>query len=112
MLGGLPNPDRAILGIDKLRDYCLNSQHSEGRHKARVFASALGLTQQDAERLRTAILGALPLAPAIKRGTTVFGDRFSADIDVERHDRCATVRTCWIIRVDEDVPRLVTCFVL
>ena len=41
----LPNPDRAVVDLAKLRDYCLNPQHEEGKHKARVFASALGLTQ-------------------------------------------------------------------
>jgi len=31
----------------KLRDYCLSPEHPRGRHKARVFASALGLTVDD-----------------------------------------------------------------
>ena len=33
----LPNVARASVDIAKLRDYCLNSSHPEGRHKARVF---------------------------------------------------------------------------
>lgn len=31
-----------MVDIAKLRDYCLNPLHDEGKHKARVFASALG----------------------------------------------------------------------
>lgn len=38
----LPNADRAIVDVAKLRDYCLNPNHEEGKHKARVFAASLG----------------------------------------------------------------------
>jgi hypothetical protein len=38
--------------------YCLNVIHPRGQHKARVFASALGLTAEDAEFLRDALLNA------------------------------------------------------
>ena len=47
--GLLPNGDRAVVDIAKLTDYCLNPQHEDGKHKARVFASALGLGREDAE---------------------------------------------------------------
>jgi hypothetical protein len=40
----LPNAERAIVNIAKLRDYCLNPEHEHGSHKARVFAAKLGLT--------------------------------------------------------------------
>ena len=33
----LPNGDRAIIPIEKLLDYCLNPEHSKGKHKARVL---------------------------------------------------------------------------
>jgi len=39
----LPNGDRADLG-SKIEDYVLNPRHWEGRHKARVFESVLGIT--------------------------------------------------------------------
>ncbi|WP_367268233.1 DUF6883 domain-containing protein [uncultured Thiohalocapsa sp.] len=38
----LPNADQAAVDLDKLRGYCLNPAHPRGRHKARVFAAALG----------------------------------------------------------------------
>ena len=38
----LPNGDRAVIDIAKLRDYCLSPDHLRGRHKARVFAAAQG----------------------------------------------------------------------
>ena len=52
----LPNGERAIADIAKLRDYCLCLDHYRGRHKARVFAAALGLAAGEAEELRDALL--------------------------------------------------------
>jgi hypothetical protein len=34
----LPNVNKAVVPIEKLRDYSLNSSHDRGKHKARVFA--------------------------------------------------------------------------
>lgn len=39
----LPNPERAIVDIAKLKDYCLDTEHEDGKHKARVFAAVLGV---------------------------------------------------------------------
>lgn len=38
----LPSGDQAVIDDDKLIGYCLNPEHPEGRHKARVFQSVLG----------------------------------------------------------------------
>lgn len=54
----LPNGARAVADIEKLRDYCLSAQHPEGRHKARVFLSALGMSASDANSLREILLAA------------------------------------------------------
>jgi hypothetical protein len=43
----LPNGERAIVDERKLREYCLSAVHPRGRHKARVFASVLGIQQRD-----------------------------------------------------------------
>jgi hypothetical protein len=48
----IPNAENAVIDIRKLRDYCLNPKHAEGKHKARLFSSSLGLTADDAEELR------------------------------------------------------------
>jgi hypothetical protein len=48
----LPNGNRADLGT-KLEDYVLNPRHREGRHKARVFESALGLTLANVDVLHS-----------------------------------------------------------
>jgi hypothetical protein len=55
----LPNAKNAVVDIEKLRNYCLNPDHPEGKHKARVFREKLGFTDKDAERLRQLILEAI-----------------------------------------------------
>ncbi len=52
----IPNAERAVVDVRKLRDYCLNSTHDEGKHKARLFESMLGMTANDAEELRRILL--------------------------------------------------------
>jgi hypothetical protein len=43
----IPHAGRAVVDIRKLRDYCLNPLHEEGKHKARVFVAVLGMTGAD-----------------------------------------------------------------
>ncbi|MEB3273389.1 MAG: hypothetical protein VKJ85_06355 [Prochlorothrix sp.] len=40
----LPNGNHAIIPRQKLTLYCLNPNHSSGKHKARVFKAILGIT--------------------------------------------------------------------
>ena len=108
----LPNADLAILEVLKLRDYCLNPLHPEGRHKARVFAAALGIGRGDAEWFRAEMLAVLCSAPVIRHEPSGFGDRYTVDLDIERNGFTAVVRTAWIVRCGEEIPRFVTCFVV
>ena len=108
----LPNADRAVVDIAKLRDYSLNPTHPEGKHKARVFRSTLGLTAGEAERLRQIVLDAILINEAAPRTPTSFGQRYVVDFGVEGLHGRRTVRSAWIIRNDEDFPRLTSCYVL
>lgn len=73
----LPNAANAVLDIEKLRDYCLNPNHPEGKHKARVFAEKLGITQKDAESLRQAIMEGVLVAEAVEQVPSLFGEDLS-----------------------------------
>lgn len=75
----LPNVERAVVSIVKLRDYSLNPQHDAGKHKARVFKAALGLTTDDAEWLREKILSAVKSEEAVARPVSPFGVNFTVD---------------------------------
>jgi hypothetical protein len=108
----LPNAEKAVVDIAKLQDYCLNAEHFRGQLKARVFASALGLTAADAVELQTVLLDVVQTVEASARETDEFGQRFTADFTMERRGRRAQVRSNWIVRVGEDFPRLTSCFVI
>ena len=110
----LPNAENAVIDIAKLRDYSLNPNHPEGKHKARAFLEKLNMGRNDAELLRQIILEAILRAEAIEQQPTAYGRRFVVDFYVERGRGIilfkALVRTAWIIRNGEDFPRLTTCF--
>jgi len=107
----LPGGTDAIVEISKLRDYCLDPHHPRGRHKARVFLSALGLRQSDAELLQAALLQAARDEDAVPGEADHYGNRYTVDFLMTRGDREARVRSAWIILRGESTPRLTSCFV-
>jgi hypothetical protein len=108
----LPGAEWAFIDIRKLRDYCLNPEHPRGRHKARIFAASLGLTMKDAERLRDAILSAALVGEAQLSEEDEYGQRYTSDFIMDELAGQATVRTLWIVRRDEEFPRLTSCYVV
>ena len=108
----LPNADRAVADIRKLRDYCLDPANPKGRGKARVFASALGISQHHAEFLRRVLLTAAIENGCVAGEADEFGQRYTLDFFLETAKGRKRVRSGWIVRHGEDFPRLTTCFVL
>ena len=108
----IPNAQRAVVDIRKLRDYCLNPLHDEGQHKARMFATELGLTAEDAEDLRALLLQAVNTADVQLGRRDAYGQRYTVDILLTWRDKQAMVRSGWIIEHDSDTPRLTTCYPL
>lgn len=108
----MPNPDRAVVEIEKLTEYCLNPAHPRGRHKARAFESALGITAADAEMLRDALLDAAVNQDAVTAEGDEHGQRYVVEFEMSGPVGPATVRSAWIVRADQDFPRFVSCDVL
>jgi hypothetical protein len=108
----LPNPRRAVVDPAKLNEYCLNPLHLRGRHKARVFASVLGITQNNAEILRISLLNAAVQKEAIPTHRDVYGQRYMLDFNLQGPLGNAGIRSTWIVLVAEDFPRLTSCYVL
>ncbi len=106
----LPNLDNPLIDINKLSNYVLNPNHPEGRHKARVFGAALGVTRAEADWLAKAIRDGLSSADAILQSTTSWGTLCRVDMDIERAEMCARVRTGWLVTTTHT--RLTTCFVI
>jgi len=108
----LPHAARAVIDIRKIEDYCLSPTHPRGRHKARVFREALGLKQIDAQWLRQALLDGLRQEDAFELARDDLGVRFRVDVGLARHGKRVVVRTIWMVRSGEELPRFVTCWVL
>ncbi len=108
----MPHPERAIVPLDKILDYCLNPEHPDGKHKARVFKSALNLGIEDAETLRSALLDVVHREISIPTKRNVYGQKYIIDFEMSHSGRTAEVRTVWIVRDDENFPRFVTCYIL
>lgn len=106
----LPNIENATIDRKKLADYVLNASHPEGRHKARVFLAALGITPADAEWLANAMLAGLRKSDAVLQSNTNWGPIYRVDMDIARGQRCAKVRTAWLCATEE--VRLITCFAI
>lgn len=107
----MPNARLAELDLRKLTDYCLSPAHPLGRHKARVFRAALGITKADARWLRRTILGEIGSRDARKLHQDEFGTRYAVDVEITRQERHAVVRTIWILADADSAPRFVTCWV-
>jgi hypothetical protein len=108
----LPNLQNAHIDIQgKLDGYALNPDHIVGRHKARVFQSALGLTRGDGAILADMIRNALPDSPAIKKGTNQYGDRYEVRFAISAFQGTVTIVSAWIILIGEDFPRLTSCYI-
>ncbi|MEM8602955.1 MAG: DUF6883 domain-containing protein [Cyanobacteria bacterium P01_H01_bin.121] len=108
----LPNPEQAVIPFEKLEGYSLNSNHSEGCHEAIVFRSALGLSIESANELRTALRAALQTGTAIEVQRNAFGQKYQLDFAMTRNNSTAIIRSVRIVRNNEDFPRLITCYVL
>lgn len=106
----IPNAKNAVVDIRKLRDYCLNSEHDEGKHKALLFSRIFGMTAEDAEDLRQIILEAVKTHEAKLGRQDEFGQRYTLDFRLEWQDRRGILRSGGIIEQGFDIPKLTTCY--
>lgn len=109
-MGTLPGVEIAKIDIRKLREYVLNPNHPDGRHKARVFAASLGIGPDESDWLASAILGGIAGAEAIFSASNPWGDLYRVDLKIRRADRCALVRTGWLCSGSET--KMTTCYVV
>jgi len=108
----IPNSIRAVVDIEKLHGYCLNPDHPRGKHKARLFASILGLTSNNAEELRTKLIDIVRTQDAILTGQDQYGKRYVIDFLMTTEKGQGNVRSSWIILNGDDFPRFTSCYVL
>ena len=106
----LPNADRAVVDDEKVYGYLLSPSHPVGRFKAAFFRS-FGFSVERWELLRDALLEHGRRGPCEQGEASAFGQKYEVcDILVGPTGRSALLMTIWIVRADEDFPRLVTAY--
>ena len=105
----LPNSDQALLG-DKLERYCLNSEHSKGKHKALLFEKRLGITLANKDILENALKKAAMEREAQLYKTDQYGTHYDLVFTLQTKFGKSLILSCWIIRNTENFPRLTNTY--
>jgi hypothetical protein len=108
----LPNCEQAIIDPRKLTEYSLSPDHDDGKHKARLFREVVGVSLENARLLIDALKEAVVREEAIPGKQDRYGQRYVVDFNFTGATGSAIVRSAWIIRTGENLPRLVTCYLL
>ena len=74
--------------------------------------TTLGMTAADANELQAAILAAARSGTAFEKNADTYGRRYVMDLTINRGERAAIVRSAWIVKHGENIPRLTSCYVL
>ncbi len=108
----LPGAAAAEIPEEKLRDYVLNPEHTLGRHKARVFAAALGIGRSDWPYLRDQIQERVAESPVSAiRPKPPHGIEYEIRMPIEGlNGETHSVITGWLAP-EEGSPRLLTAYV-
>ena len=107
----LPKAAQARIPTEKLVGYVLSPEHDRGRHKARVFASALGIRAADWRYLHDQILAELPGSAVRGTRITPFGVAYEVVVSIDGlNGAAAPVVTTWIVQGSRP-PRLTSAWV-
>lgn len=107
----LPGGERAHVSLDRLTHYLLNPQHGSGKHKARVFAAALGLDATASQALHDWLVEIAQTGEAEAGRSDEHGQRFVIRAKFVYNGKEAQVRTAWIVRSSGAPPEFLTAFV-
>ena len=110
--GTLPHAREAFIPPSKLYDYVLSPDHPLGRHKARVFFSALGLSADNWEYLREQIKQGVITAPVSNVQVSSYGVLYEVPILIQGLNGAShEVITAWIVEGKIPAPRLTNAYV-
>jgi hypothetical protein len=107
----LVGADHAQIDPNKITGYALNPDHPVGGNKARVFDSALGFNQDNADDLMSQIERGVTENEPVPGVADQYGQRFTVDIPVTGPKGSGVVRTGWIYDPGSSTPRMTTLFV-
>lgn len=107
----LPKGAEAIIPEGKLEDYCLNPFHPDGKHKAKVFEKALGITQANSAELKKMVLESAEYGDVTKKQQNDFGKMYRVEYEIQGVNQREILCTLWIVYKSDEKPYLTSCFV-
>lgn len=106
----LPNASRALIPVEKVRDYLLNPEHRTGGLK-HTFFQAFGFTRTNWERFADALRRHAAGHDVEGQEKTAFGALFRVRGPLHAPDgRSPQVRSVWFVDHGGTDPRLVTAY--
>jgi len=105
----LPNGYLADLG-NKIEEYSLNLNHEQGKNKAVLFASNLGITIENAERLKQALKEAAINEDVVIQKTNEYGTPYNMKFWLKTQVGESLILAAWIVRARETSPRFTNCY--
>ena len=105
----LPNGDQANLG-NKLEHYCLNPEHSKGKHKALLFEKRLGITLNNKEILENALKKAVMEGEVELYKSDQYGIHYDLKFKLCTEFGESLILSCGIIKITENFPRLTNTY--
>jgi uncharacterized protein DUF6883 len=110
----IPRAEQAVVPPAKLRDYALSSEHPTGRHKARVFATELGIQREHWEYLADQIALRVTSTPVSRIDVDAYGTRYEVVVSTDGlNGATVPVVSAWFIPHEppDEPPRLVSTYV-
>ena len=107
----LPGGDNVEIDQRKLTDYALSPTHPTGKHKARRFASKLGLTRDDAPAMIEALRAAAASEDATPTEHDDWGQRYSIDFLFRFGQRSAMITSGWMVPADGSRTHLTSVYI-
>lgn len=109
----LPSFEQAVIPIEKLRDYVLNTEHPQGCNKAKVFRDLLAIEQRHCAILAELLRSSLSRSPAQVGEADEYGQRWTTyHLVVGLNGNSAVITVAWIVKEpDRPTPELVTCYI-
>lgn len=96
--------------IEKLTTYCLNFEHKEGKNKARLFKTKLGIVLENQYLLVAALMAIAIHNELDDQTTSEYGNKYVIDFNLTTEAGTSKIRSCWIVRFGETYPRLTTVY--
>jgi hypothetical protein len=101
----LPNGERAIVSDEKLFGYLLNEQHESQPGHALLFRRLLGISRENGESLRAALLDAAAHSEARAGSPSQFGSKFEVSFEMTGSRGSYRILSIWMIEHGENDPR-------